>query len=87
MLLKDDEIVAEASKDSTYCQLSVDMGKWGATEQLKRVRDWAIEERGNLEGKRDSLKLRKSHNISGQTILGAKIKAFQQVIDKCSIKP
>ena len=40
MLLTEEEIVAEASKDKEYCQLSVDVGMWAAREQLKRVVDF-----------------------------------------------
>ena len=47
ILLTDEEIVAEASKDSTYCQLSVDIGMWAAKEQLKKVVEW-IENRGAI---------------------------------------
>jgi len=36
-LLTDKEIVKEASKDSTYCQLSVDIGMWAAKEEHKRT--------------------------------------------------
>ena len=33
--LPEDRIIEEASKDSTYCQLSVDIGVWAAKEQQK----------------------------------------------------
>jgi len=39
-LLTEDEIVAEASKDSTYCQLSVDIGLWARDTQTKRLVEW-----------------------------------------------
>ena len=32
--ISDDSIVTEASKDATYCQLSVDIGNWAANKQL-----------------------------------------------------
>ena len=38
--LTEDEIVAEASKDSTYCQLSVDIGMWAAREAQKKLIEW-----------------------------------------------
>ena len=38
--LTEEEIVAEASKDKEYCQLSVDVGMWAAREQLKRIVGW-----------------------------------------------
>lgn len=34
-LLTEEEIVKEASKDRTYCQLSVDIGKWASKKQDK----------------------------------------------------
>ena len=37
ILLTEDEIVKEASKDKEYCQLSVDVGMWAAREQMKRL--------------------------------------------------
>ena len=40
ILLSEDEIVAYASKDSEYCQLSVDVGMWAIKEQLKKVVEW-----------------------------------------------
>ena len=43
-LLTEEEIVKEASKDSTYCQLSVDIGLWASKAQdaktLKVVGEW-----------------------------------------------
>ena len=51
--------------------------------QLKKVVKWGIDRRKHFEQKRGALKLEKPNDISGITILGAKIKAFQQVIDKC----
>lgn len=42
--LTDEAIVAEASKDSSYCQLSVDMGHWGAKTQLRMVVEWGSED-------------------------------------------
>lgn len=43
-LLTKNEIVKEASKDRTYCQLSVDMGMWASKAQdsktLKAVGKW-----------------------------------------------
>jgi len=82
-IVTDAEIVKEASKDSTYCQLSVDMGHWGAIKQLEKVRDWAVEKRCELELKRENHKLIRPKEITGTIILGAKIKAIQQIIDKC----
>ena len=37
-LLTEKEIVKEASKDGTYCQLSVDIGMWASKEQDTRTR-------------------------------------------------
>ena len=38
--LTEEEIVKEASKDSSYCQLSVDIGLWASKAQLKKVVKW-----------------------------------------------
>lgn len=48
ILLDEKEIVAYASKDSEYCQLSVDVGMWASKEQLKRVAEW-LDGHGYLE--------------------------------------
>ena len=37
ILITEDEIIAEASKDRTYCQLAVDIGVWAAETQLNRI--------------------------------------------------
>jgi len=47
-VMNEAEIVKEASKDSTYCQLSVDIGNWAAKKQaeisfkagIKEVIEW-----------------------------------------------
>ena len=40
ILLTEEEIVAEASRDKEYCQLAVDVGMWARKEQLKKVVEW-----------------------------------------------
>lgn len=48
--LTEEEIVAEASKDATYCQLSVDVGIWAAREQVKHLYSWGNEPCPHWEG-------------------------------------
>ena len=39
ILLTEDEIVAYAARDKTYCQLSVDVGLWVAKAQAEKIFD------------------------------------------------
>lgn len=88
-ILSEDEIVAEASKDSTYCQLSVDIGLWAARKQYERtlgqIKDWAIAMRAKLQEQKERHAAIKPHDIQALAVLGGKIKAFQQIIDKLTI--
>lgn len=54
----------------------------GYKEGIKEVVEWAIKERQNLQKKKTEQKIRKPDDVANQIILGAKAKAFQQVIDK-----
>lgn len=74
MILTEDEIVAYATRDSEYCQLSVDVGMWAGKEQLKRV-----------AGEFNSIRSRKSKsNMSsqGQGLDGFSLLAnYESIID------
>ena len=85
ILLTDEEIqgVYEQFGKLWYDGVQRDINRAIAKAQLKKVVEWGIDRRKHFEQKRDALKLEKPNDISGITILGAKIKAFQQVIDKC----
>jgi len=73
-----------------FCYSQYDLAKAfdeGVKAQLKKVVEWGIDRRKHFEQKRGALKLEKPNDISGITILGAKMRAFQQVIDKCGQAP
>ncbi len=54
-----------------------------AKAQLKNVVKWAIEERQKLKVKKIKQKTSNPKALANQINLGAKMKALQQVIDKC----
>ena len=58
-----------------HCQITKDI--------LSVVRSWAIDKRAEYELKRNEQKMQKPKDINTIIILGAKIKAFQQMIDNC----
>ncbi len=85
ILLSDDEIrevinTTDHYKDyfsSNNYELNI------AKAQLKKVVEWAIEERQQLKLKKAKQKASNPKALANQIDLGAKMKTLQQVIDKC----
>ncbi len=43
VLLSPEKIIAYSTKDCEYCDLAVEVGKWAAKAQLKKVVEWGNE--------------------------------------------
>jgi len=50
--------------------------------EAEEIKEWAISERGKLSQKGSRLAVMKPNDAQTQAVIGGKIKAFQQVIDK-----
>ena len=59
----------------SHCQITKDI--------LKVFEKWAIEKRAIYDKKREVVKRDDPNNIANLIVLGTKVKAFQNVIDKC----
>jgi len=75
------EIVREYAPGD-YCQLSLDTGEMIAREILEGLLDWAIQARQNLQNKKTGQGYSKPADTQAQQVIGGKIKAFQEMIDK-----
>ena len=75
--LKDGGWVAECQPDDDTCTKCI------ANCILAVMRNWAIKQRAKYDAKREKSKIDDPQNTQNLIVLGAKVKAFQQVIDKC----
>ena len=77
MLLNDEEMESAVQGEWNAEHLRV------AKAQLKKVVEWAVEERQKLKEKKINQRIVKPEDRASQIIFDAKARAFQQVIDKC----
>ncbi len=64
------------------CQLTDAECQAKIREIFEEIEDYIIESRRKLKDERDNRKKIEPNDISNQIILGSKLKAFQQVLDK-----
>lgn len=81
MLLRNDEIVAEVSRErSTHCQLAFETGHWAAQETQRRIVEWLVERRRELQERKEQQSHLKPKDIQSVRLAGIKARALQEVI-------